>query len=294
MFHFEVALNFQTPGCEMDLNHGRFLVNGRCGYVLKPSFLRSRQTSFDPESGRGPGHRATLLLVKVQRGGACVGVRSGGAWSVGLCQMAVQQGCVGAHATWLVCARGGAQSCECRGPGPCPACCPPPGLGQLCCCPCSSFPREGDGASSEGTTPHIVASPLPRSNPTSLQVITAQQLPKLNNKKSSIVDPFVRVEIHGVRADCSSKQTEYKLNNGEWATDPTPWHCVILGLGPGQAKQRRPGLPLAGRPAGTSWNAAGSRAGFSRGRSCQHPEELCGMPWAGGSRAPWPLLGQPG
>ncbi|CAM4704570.1 unnamed protein product [Caretta caretta] len=136
------------------------------------------------------------------------------AWSVGLCQMGVQQGCVGAHATWLVCARGGAQSCECRGPGPCPACSPPPGLGQLCCCPCSSFPREGDGASSEGTTPHIVASPLPRSNPTSPQVITAQQLPKLNNKKSSIVDPFVRVEIHGVRADCSSKQTEYKLNNG--------------------------------------------------------------------------------
>nr|XP_005282916.1 1-phosphatidylinositol 4,5-bisphosphate phosphodiesterase delta-3 isoform X2 [Chrysemys picta bellii] len=104
-----VALNFQTPGWEMDLNHGRFLVNGRCGYVLKPSFLRSRQASFDPESGRGPGPRATLLLVKV---------------------------------------------------------------------------------------------------------ITAQQLPKLNNKKSSIVDPFVRVEIHGVRADCSSKQTEYKLNNG--------------------------------------------------------------------------------
>ncbi|XP_030397429.1 1-phosphatidylinositol 4,5-bisphosphate phosphodiesterase delta-3 [Gopherus evgoodei] len=103
-----VALNFQTPGWEMDLNHGRFLVNGRCGYVLKPSFLRSRQASFDPESGRGPGHRATLQV----------------------------------------------------------------------------------------------------------KVITAQQLPKLNDKKSSIVDPFVRVEIHGVRADCTSKQTEYKLNNG--------------------------------------------------------------------------------
>uniref|UniRef100_A0A8C3S324 Phosphoinositide phospholipase C n=1 Tax=Chelydra serpentina TaxID=8475 RepID=A0A8C3S324_CHESE len=97
-----VALNFQTPGCEMDLNHGRFLVNGRCGYVLKPSFLRSLQASFDPESGRGAGPR----------------------------------------------------------------------------------------------------------------VITAQQLPKLNSKKSSIVDPFVRVEIHGVRADSVSKQTEYKLNNG--------------------------------------------------------------------------------
>uniref|UniRef100_A0A8C4YMP3 Phosphoinositide phospholipase C n=1 Tax=Gopherus evgoodei TaxID=1825980 RepID=A0A8C4YMP3_9SAUR len=102
-----VALNFQTPGWEMDLNHGRFLVNGRCGYVLKPSFLRSRQASFDPESGRG-----------------------------------------GVGPMW---ARG---------------------------------------------------------------VITAQQLPKLNDKKSSIVDPFVRVEIHGVRADCTSKQTEYKLNNG--------------------------------------------------------------------------------
>lgn len=32
-----VALNFQTPGYEMDLNAGRFLVNGQCGYVLKPA-----------------------------------------------------------------------------------------------------------------------------------------------------------------------------------------------------------------------------------------------------------------
>ncbi|XP_067412349.1 1-phosphatidylinositol 4,5-bisphosphate phosphodiesterase delta-3 [Emydura macquarii macquarii] len=104
-----VALNFQTPGWEMDLNHGRFLVNGGCGYVLKPSFLRSRRGSFDPERGRGPGPRTTQLQIKV---------------------------------------------------------------------------------------------------------ITAQQLPKLNEKKSSIVDPFVRVEIHGVPADCSRKQTAYKLNNG--------------------------------------------------------------------------------
>ncbi|XP_075767532.1 1-phosphatidylinositol 4,5-bisphosphate phosphodiesterase delta-3 isoform X2 [Pelodiscus sinensis] len=104
-----VALNFQTPGWKMDLNRGRFLANGRCGYVLKPSFLRSRQASFDPEAGCGPGHRPTQLRVKV---------------------------------------------------------------------------------------------------------ITAQQLPKLNPKKSSIVDPFVRVEIHGVPADCSQQQTEYKLNNG--------------------------------------------------------------------------------
>lgn len=125
-------------------------------------------------------------------------------------------------------------------------------------------------------------------------MITAQQLPKLNNKKSSIVDPFVRVEIHGVRADCSSKQTEYKLNNGEWATDPTPWDRVILGLGPGQAKQRRPGLPLAGRPAGTAGALQAAELGFSRGRSCQHPEELCGMSWAGGESGPWASPGSAG
>ncbi|XP_037266911.1 1-phosphatidylinositol 4,5-bisphosphate phosphodiesterase delta-3 [Falco rusticolus] len=96
-----VALNFQTPGYEMDLNAGRFLGNGRCGYVLKPPCLRS-------PPGEGPHHLAL----------------------------------------------------------------------------------------------HV-------------RVITAQQLPKLNREKgSSIVDPFVRVEIHGIPADCSKQQTHHKLNNG--------------------------------------------------------------------------------
>ncbi|XP_015278833.1 PREDICTED: 1-phosphatidylinositol 4,5-bisphosphate phosphodiesterase delta-3 [Gekko japonicus] len=106
-----VALNFQTPGAEMDLNDGRFLVNGRCGYVLKPAWLRHSQTNFDPESPRrGTGQRPVALTIKV---------------------------------------------------------------------------------------------------------ITAQQLPKLNKEKnSSIVDPFVRIEIHGVPVDCCKKQTEYRLNNG--------------------------------------------------------------------------------
>ncbi|XP_010159379.1 PREDICTED: 1-phosphatidylinositol 4,5-bisphosphate phosphodiesterase delta-3, partial [Eurypyga helias] len=90
-----VALNFQTPGYEMDLNAGRFLGNGCCGYVLKPPH------------GEGPR-------------------------------------CLALH----------------------------------------------------------------------IRVITAQQLPKLNREKgSSIVDPFVRVEIHGVPADCSKQQTHHKLNN---------------------------------------------------------------------------------
>ncbi|XP_043818533.1 1-phosphatidylinositol 4,5-bisphosphate phosphodiesterase delta-3 isoform X3 [Dromiciops gliroides] len=57
-----VALNFQTPGYEMDLNNGRFLVNGKCGYVLKPDFLRQRDTTFDPER---PGPPQTTLIIKV-------------------------------------------------------------------------------------------------------------------------------------------------------------------------------------------------------------------------------------
>lgn len=48
------------------------------------------------------------------------------------------------------------------------------------------------------------------------QVISAQQLPKLNkDKPKSIVDPLVRVEIHGVPADSASEETHYIDNNGE-------------------------------------------------------------------------------
>ncbi|XP_006062289.4 1-phosphatidylinositol 4,5-bisphosphate phosphodiesterase delta-3 isoform X1 [Bubalus bubalis] len=102
-----VALNFQTPGYEMDLNAGRFLVNGQCGYILKPVRLRSPNTTFDPEC---PGPPRTTLTI---------------------------------------------------------------------------------------------------------QVLTAQQLPKLNAEKpNSIVDPLVRIEIHGVPADCARKETNYVLNNG--------------------------------------------------------------------------------
>lgn len=35
-----VALNYQTPGIMMHLNTGKFLENGECGYVLKPSVMR--------------------------------------------------------------------------------------------------------------------------------------------------------------------------------------------------------------------------------------------------------------
>ncbi|XP_072522735.1 1-phosphatidylinositol 4,5-bisphosphate phosphodiesterase delta-3-A-like isoform X2 [Salminus brasiliensis] len=60
------ALNFQTEGEQMDLNRGRFLPNGRCGYVLKPSFLCQPDSEFNPENtGGGPGHNPTLLTIKV-------------------------------------------------------------------------------------------------------------------------------------------------------------------------------------------------------------------------------------
>lgn len=32
----------------MDLNQGRFQVNGKSGYVLKPAFMRDAGTEFDP------------------------------------------------------------------------------------------------------------------------------------------------------------------------------------------------------------------------------------------------------
>ncbi|KAK9965414.1 hypothetical protein ABG768_004507 [Culter alburnus] len=61
-----VALNFQTQCEEMDLNRGRFLPNGRCGYVLKPSFMCQPDSEFNPENtGGGPGHNPTLLTIKV-------------------------------------------------------------------------------------------------------------------------------------------------------------------------------------------------------------------------------------
>ncbi|XP_077580843.1 1-phosphatidylinositol 4,5-bisphosphate phosphodiesterase delta-1-like isoform X1 [Stigmatopora nigra] len=110
-----VALNFQKNCEDMDLNQGKFLVNGKSGYILKPAYLRKRDTEFDP--------------ITLTRG------------------------------EWL-----------------------------------------------KHKTFHIM-------------IISAQQLPKINNKKSSIVDPLVKVELHGVPADTSVKETRVVENNGfnpEW------------------------------------------------------------------------------
>ncbi|XP_019748145.1 1-phosphatidylinositol 4,5-bisphosphate phosphodiesterase delta-3-A-like [Hippocampus comes] len=61
-----VALNFQTPGEQMDLNRGKFMQNGQCGYILKPPFMCQPYTTFNPENvGGGPGHAPVLFTVKV-------------------------------------------------------------------------------------------------------------------------------------------------------------------------------------------------------------------------------------
>eukprot|EP00117_Sycon_ciliatum_P048109 scpid29980/ scgid3392/ 1-phosphatidylinositol 4,5-bisphosphate phosphodiesterase gamma-1; Phosphoinositide phospholipase C-gamma-1; Phospholipase C-gamma-1 len=42
-----VALNYQTPDRPMQLNEGRFWINGRCGYVLQPECMRYNK-NYDP------------------------------------------------------------------------------------------------------------------------------------------------------------------------------------------------------------------------------------------------------
>lgn len=50
----------------------------------------------------------------------------------------------------------------------------------------------------------------------SFQIISAQQLPKINTDKvSSIVDPQVWVEIHGVAIDNTKGKTHRIDNNGK-------------------------------------------------------------------------------
>lgn len=66
MFFAPVALNFQTPGEQMDLNQGRFLPNGHCGYILKPPFMWQPNITFNPENvGGGSGHSPVLLSIRV-------------------------------------------------------------------------------------------------------------------------------------------------------------------------------------------------------------------------------------
>ncbi|NWY73577.1 PLCZ1 phosphodiesterase, partial [Erithacus rubecula] len=57
-----VALNFQTRGLPMELQDGKFLDNGACGYVLKPEFLRDSNSSFTPRNVGGYGKPMSLTI----------------------------------------------------------------------------------------------------------------------------------------------------------------------------------------------------------------------------------------
>lgn len=64
-----------------------------------------------------------------------------------------------------------------------------------------------------------------------LQVISAQQLPKINtDKPNSIVDPQVWVEIHGVSIDKARAKTQRIDNNGEEVFSNLKVSCCGVGL----------------------------------------------------------------
>jgi len=57
-----VALNHQTPGEPLWINHGKFLDNGSFGYILKPEFLR-KNSDFNPDSPRKPAKTLVLGIL---------------------------------------------------------------------------------------------------------------------------------------------------------------------------------------------------------------------------------------
>uniref|UniRef100_A0A0N4X9Z1 Phosphoinositide phospholipase C n=1 Tax=Haemonchus placei TaxID=6290 RepID=A0A0N4X9Z1_HAEPC len=62
-----VALNYQTGDKAMQLNQGKFMANGRCGYVLKPEYMLDE--GFDPLHGETTlGSTIIRLTVQVIAG----------------------------------------------------------------------------------------------------------------------------------------------------------------------------------------------------------------------------------
>eukprot|EP00741_Cyanophora_paradoxa_P020112 tig00021234_g19413.t1 len=59
-----VALNWQNENTENELNRGKFLQNGNCGYVLKPRFMREE----GPELAPPPESRRTVEVLIQQAG----------------------------------------------------------------------------------------------------------------------------------------------------------------------------------------------------------------------------------
>ena len=62
-----MSLNFQTRDESVMLNDGLFEDNGRCGYVLKPEFMRSDHVEFGQDLPQ-PSDWTELLTVRVISG----------------------------------------------------------------------------------------------------------------------------------------------------------------------------------------------------------------------------------
>ena len=61
-----VALNYQTSGLMMDLNDGKYMRNGGCGYVLKPAIMREQIAYFSANTRDViPGVSPQILHIKV-------------------------------------------------------------------------------------------------------------------------------------------------------------------------------------------------------------------------------------
>lgn len=64
-----VALNYQTDSEPMHLNQGKFRVNGRAGYILKPKHLRDPSFNFNPHTKTEiPGIEKIKIFIKVISG----------------------------------------------------------------------------------------------------------------------------------------------------------------------------------------------------------------------------------
>ncbi|XP_065179717.1 1-phosphatidylinositol 4,5-bisphosphate phosphodiesterase gamma-1-like [Sycon ciliatum] len=59
-----VALNYQTPDRSMQLNEGKFLVNGRCGFILQPDVMRDpKYDPFDVKSLSVEPQTVTVVIM---------------------------------------------------------------------------------------------------------------------------------------------------------------------------------------------------------------------------------------
>ena len=64
-------MNFQTTGRSLQIYFGKFRDNGGCGYLLKPVFLRDKNSHFNPLVRKGTrveGSRVEHVTLRIISG----------------------------------------------------------------------------------------------------------------------------------------------------------------------------------------------------------------------------------